>query len=110
MSADDYVKETPFHLEPMRCAHSGKKVLYELCTVMCARENVSARVKEDVVSTPPVAKTAVAAGGVRNFDSATIVERKLEQDSNQALVDGDNVELVVLTRVAPVSWMLFRLL
>ena len=84
----------------------------ELCTVMCAREQcASARVQADVVSTPPVALTAVAAGWVRNSDSATSVEVKLEQDSNQAfLVDGDNVELVVLTRVAPVSWMLFRLL
>ena len=37
--------------------------MYELCTVMCAREKcASARVQVGVVSTPPVALTAVATG------------------------------------------------
>ena len=86
----------------------------ELCTVMCAREKcASARVQVGVVCTPPVALTTVATGWVRNSDSSTSVEKKLEQDCSQTYrlpVDGDNVELVVLGRVAPVSWMLFRLL
>ena len=39
MSADEYVTQTPFHLEPMRRAHVGKvQCCMNRATAICARE------------------------------------------------------------------------
>ena len=99
-----------FYLEPMRCAHIGKVLWIVHCGVR-TKKCASARVQEGVVSTHPVALTAVATGWVQNSHSATsvkkIIRTRLRSDF---LVDGDNVELVVLSRLAPVSGMLVRLL
>ena len=82
---------------------------------MCAREKcASARVQVGVVSTPPVALTAVATGCVRNSDSATSVKKNLVWTRvdmrSDFLVVGDSIELVVLSRIVPVAWLLSRLL
>ena len=66
-----------FYLEPTRCAHIGKVrisvCVCELCTVMCAREKCVCARASIVVSRHLVALTAVAAGRVRDSDSATFV-------------------------------------
>ena len=73
-------------------------VQYELCAVMCPREKcASARVQVGVAFTPPVTLTAVATGWVRK----TSVKQNLMRTRQRSdfLVDGDNVELVVLSRL-----------
>ena len=38
MSADEYVTQTPFHFEPMRCAHIGKVHCCMNCALWCAHQ------------------------------------------------------------------------
>ena len=54
------MRDTHSNLEPMRCSHTGKVQCCMNCAQWGAHEkNVSARVQVGVVSTPPVALTAV---------------------------------------------------
>ena len=103
-SAEKCATQIPFVIEPVRCAHTGK-VLQELCTVMCARGKcASAREQVGVVSTY-LRRThgccywLSAKVRFSNFWKKRLRTRLL----SDFLVDGDNVELVVLSRLAPVS-------
>ena len=116
MCVDEHVAQTPLHLDPVRCAHTGKEQCCMNGALWSAHEkNVRLRAYRLVwcLHLPSHSRLLLLAEcetQIQDFFKKIKLIRTRRGMRSDLLVVGDNVELLVLSRVAPVAWMLMRLL
>ena len=109
MSAESCATQIPFTLSQCGVEKCGS--VCQLCIVMCAREKmcVCARTSTCGVYTSLSHSRLLPLAECETQIQQLLWKKKRTRLQSDKVVEGDNVELVVLSRVASVSWMLFRL-